>query len=139
LESVGVNTFGRENQMTPETAQAWSEMKRASEEANINLRLISGYRSVARQTEIVQVKLDAGIAMDAILRVNAYPGYSEHHTGKALDLGSPDAEHLSETFENTREFNWLNNHASQFGCHLSYPRNNLQGITYEPWHWCLQN
>ena len=137
LESVGVDTFGREIQMTPETAQAWLKMKRVSEEAGLQLLLISGFRSIARQTEIIQRKLEEGVTMDAILRVNAYPGHSEHHTGRALDLGSPDAEHLSETFETTREFAWLNEHAAQFGFQLSYPRNNPHGITYEPWHWCF--
>jgi len=137
LQSVGVDTFGREIQMAPDTARAWIDMKRASEETGVNLLLISGYRSVARQTEIVQRKLDAGITLDEILRVSAYPGHSEHHTGRALDLGSPDAEHLTEAFEQTREFKWLNTHASQFGFHLSYPRDNPHGITYEPWHWCL--
>jgi len=138
LLSVGVDTFGRKIQMTPDTAQAWLDMKRSSENAGINLLLISGYRSISRQTEIVQRKLDTGIAMDEVLRVNAYPGHSEHHTGRAVDLGSPDAEHLTEAFEQTREFQWLNNHASQFGFHLSYPRDNPHGITHEPWHWCLK-
>ncbi len=136
LQTVGIDTFGREIQMAPDTAQAWLEMKRTSKEAGVNLLLISGYRSISRQTKIVQRKLDAGITLDEILRVNAYPGYSEHHTGRALDLGSPDAEHLTEAFESTHEFQWLQTHASQFGFRLSYPKNNHHGIAYEPWHWC---
>tara|TARA_R110002094_G_scaffold143231_1_gene133349 strand:- start:75 stop:563 length:489 start_codon:yes stop_codon:yes gene_type:complete len=139
LQSVGVDTFGREIQMTPDTAQAWLNMKRASKDSDVNLLLISGYRSVARQTEIVQRKLETGLSLEQILRVSAYPGHSEHHTGRALDLGSPDAEHLTETFESTREFQWLHDHASQFGFRLSYPKNNPHGITYEPWHWCLHS
>lgn len=137
LQSVGVDAFNREIQMTPDTARAWTEMKRASEAASVTLLLISGFRSIARQTEIIQRKLAAGISMDDILCVSAYPGHSEHHTGRALDLGSPDAEHLTEAFENTREFAWLDKHASEFGFHLSYPKDNPHGITYEPWHWCL--
>lgn len=136
LQSVGVDTFGQEIQMTRETAKAWLSMKRLAEESDVNLLLISGYRSISRQTEIVQRKLNAGQSLDEILRVNAYPGHSEHHTGRALDLGSPDAKHLNEAFAITREFQWLQNHASQFGFHLSYPKNNPHRITYEPWHWC---
>ncbi len=137
LQSVGVDTLGRKIEMTPDTAQSWLQMKRTSEEADVQILLISGFRSIARQTEIIQRKLAARIPMKDILRVNAYPGHSEHHTGRALDLGSPDAEHLTEAFEATREFAWLNEHAAQFGFNLSYPRNNPHGITYEPWHWCL--
>ena len=137
LQSVGVDTFGREIQMTPETAQAWLDMKHASEEAEVNLLLISGFRSIARQTEIIQRKLEAGLSMEGILRVNTYPGHSEHHTGRALDLGSPEAEHLTEDFASTREFAWLIGHAAQSGFRLSYPRKNPHDIAYEPWHWCF--
>lgn len=125
--------------MTPETARTWLDMKRASEDSDVNLLLISGYRSITRQTQIIQRKLEAGRSMNEILRVSAYPGHSEHHTGRALDLGSPDAEHLTEAFGTTREFQWLEKHAAPFGFYLSYPQNNPHGITYEPWHWCRQN
>ena len=76
LQSAGVDTFGREIQMTPDTEQTWLEMKRSSGEAGINLLLISGYRSIARQTEIVQRKLAASQSLEEILRVSAYPGHS---------------------------------------------------------------
>jgi len=72
-----------------------------------------------------------------ILKVSAYPGYSEHHTGRAVDIGSPDCAHLTEAFEATREFSWLAEHAAGFGFVLSYPRDNPHGIAFEPWHWCL--
>ena len=32
-------------------------------------------------------------------------------------------------------FKWLEKNASQFGFYLSYPKNNIKGIKYEPWHW----
>ena len=42
---------------------------------------------------------------------------------------------LEEDFENTGAFDWLSRRASQFGFHLSYPRDNPHGVIYEPWHW----
>lgn len=110
----------------------------AAESDGARLLLLSGFRSIARQTEIVRRKIEAGKSLEEVLRTSAYPGFSEHHTGRAIDLGSPDCEHLSEAFEATREFHWLTRHASRFGFFLSYPRHNPAGIAYEPWHWCHQ-
>lgn len=65
------------------------------------------------------------------------PGYSEHHTGYAIDIGDgarPDT-HLSEAFEDTPAFRWLEKNAARFSFELSFPRHNPQGVSYEPWHW----
>ena len=83
----------------------------------------------------MEKNLAQGLPLDAILRANAYPGFSEHHTGRAIDIGSPDCAHFEEIFETTREFLWLSEHAARFGFQLSYPRDNTAGIVYEPWHW----
>jgi D-alanyl-D-alanine carboxypeptidase len=69
--------------------------------------------------------------------VNAIPGFSEHHTGRALDLHAGDGKPLETTFENHPAFAWLCDNAAEFNFHLSYPRNNPSGIDYEPWHWCF--
>ncbi len=139
LRSVGVDVFGRDVRLAPEAVAAWFAMRGAAETAGARLLLVSGFRSIERQTEIVRRKLDAGTAMADILKVSAYPGYSEHHTGRAVDIGSPDCAHLTEAFEKTREFAWLAEHAADFGFALSYPRDNTHGIAFEPWHWCLDH
>ena len=134
---VGPDAFGREARLSPSTADAWLSMSRESEEVGIRLLLLSAFRGVDRQADILRRKLSAGLSLDVILRVSAYPGFSEHHTGRAIDIGSPDCEHFSEAFEATREFRWLYDHASRFGFSLSYPRRNRYEIAYEPWHWCM--
>ncbi len=122
--------------LTPRAASAWRKMQAAAARDGSRLLALSAFRSVARQTAIVRRKLAHGKSIEAILRVNAAPGCSEHHTGHALDLGSPSHLRLEATFARTCEFRWLKQHASRFGFHLSYPRGNRQGIAYEPWHWC---
>lgn len=136
LCDVGRDAFGREVRLAVDAAAAWTAMRAEAQQAGVMLLLLSGFRSVERQAEIVRKKLAAGQALADILRVNAYPGFSEHHTGRAVDVGSADCAHLSEAFETTREFAWLCQHAAQFGFKLSYPRDNPHGISYEPWHWC---
>ncbi len=136
LCDVGQDAFGREVRLAVEAAEAWTSMRAEAERAGVDLLLLSGFRSVERQAEIVAKKLTAGQVLADILRVNAYPGFSEHHTGRAVDIGSAECEHLTEAFETTREFAWLRQHAARFGFALSYPRDNPHGIAYEPWHWC---
>ena len=138
LRVVGQNPFGRDVLLAETAANAWIEMLSASIEDGVRLLLLSGYRSMFRQAEIVRGKLDSGMLLEAILQVNAYPGFSEHHTGRAIDFGSPDCEHFTEAFETTKEFAWLNSHAGQYGFALSYPRLNTHGIVFEPWHWRLR-
>ena len=111
-------------------------MQAAAAKEGVTLLPLSAFRSVARQTFIIRRKLANGQRIADILRVNAVPGCSEHHTGHALDLGAPGHTDLEESFARTAEFRWLKEHAGKFGFHLSYPRGNPQGITYEPWHWC---
>ena len=111
-------------------------MQAAAVRDGLTLLPLSAFRSVARQTVIIRRKLAAGQPITDILRVNAAPGCSEHHTGRALDLGSTQAMRLTTAFARTREFRWLKRNAATFGFHLSYPRGNRQGIAYEPWHWC---
>ena len=92
-------------------------------------------RSVKHQCEVIRRKLNEGRSLDDILRNNAIPGYSEHHTGRALDLHSGEGSVLTESFDQTPAYNWLTANADRFGFYLSYPKNNPLGISYEPWHW----
>jgi D-alanyl-D-alanine carboxypeptidase len=111
-------------------------MQASAREADITLLPLSGFRSIARQAEIIRAKFAAGRSIETILGVNAPPGYSEHHTGRALDIGTPHSLPFEEGFAETDAFIWLTANASHYGFVLSYPRDNPYGIAYEPWHWC---
>ena len=126
---------GRELRLEPGTATAWISLVSAAATEEITLLLISGFRSVDYQRDILLKKRAAGASMETILSVNAAPGYSEHHTGRAVDIGTPGCPPLSEAFESTAAFAWLQSNARRFGFQLSYPRNNPHGVIYEPWHW----
>jgi D-alanyl-D-alanine carboxypeptidase len=130
--------FGRPQQATPDTFSCWQTMRSAAASAGINLYLVSAFRSVAYQGELIKRKLQAGLTIDEILKVNAAPGYSEHHTGRALDLSTDGCEPLSEEFEMTPAFHWLQENAQAHHFYLSFPRNNPFGIIYEPWHWACR-
>jgi len=132
---AGTDRAERPAQLSPETAEAWDAMRLAALNEGVELLLVSAFRSYSYQEEILRRKLERGIPWEEILKVSAFPGFSEHHTGRAIDIGSPSAPDLEEEFDRTAEFRWLMGHASAFGFKLSYPRDNPCGIIYEPWHW----
>lgn len=136
LELAEIGADGREHRLAPEAAAAWRRMKDAAFQAGVCLFIVSAYRSIDRQTEIIRRKLDAGQKIEDILCVSAPPGFSEHHSGRAVDLGVPDTPLLETCFDQTAAFRWLQQHAGRFGFVLSYPADNPQGYQYEPWHWC---
>lgn len=119
-------------------ARKFQEMEAAARSQGIILTPLSGYRSIPEQ-EYLFFEIKAQRGQDARTRaeVSAPPGYSEHHTGYAIDIGDgrTPATHLEENFEKTEAFAWLEANAARYSFELSFPRNNPQGIAYEPWHW----
>jgi len=135
LVDIGIDVFGRPQKLGVKASGAWKGMRRNAENENIILNCVSAFRSVEKQTEIIKRKIEAGQSLTEILKVSAAPGYSEHHTGRALDITTEGCEPLSESFENTKAFQWLQENAKSHNFKLSYPKNNEFGIDYEPWHW----
>ncbi len=137
LVGIGEDVFGRKQQMLKTVADLWSQMQSAAQLDGVDIAVVSAFRSVDYQQQLIQRKLDKGLVIEDIMQVNAPPGFSEHHTGRALDITTKNCEPLSEPFENTEAFLWLSKNAERFRFSLSYPRNNPYGIIYEPWHWTV--
>ena len=138
LAFAGFDRYRRALWLRIDAARAWLRMHDAAARDDVLLDAISGYRSHDYQLGIFERKLARGLDVRRILAVNAAPGYSEHHGGNALDIGTPGEPPAEESFEHTPAFAWLQRHAGEFGFHLSYPRNNPHGIVHEPWHWCFR-
>lgn len=135
LEFAGRDCFRRPLWLTYDTAKAWIRMQSNAAADGVRLQAISGYRSVHYQMGIFRRKSARGIPLGDILAVNAAPGFSEHHSGRAIDIGTPLEPAALESFEKTPAFDWLSHNAAAFGFRMSYPRGNAHGISYEPWHW----
>ncbi|AJI55314.1 M15 family metallopeptidase [Francisella philomiragia] len=140
LTYVGEDFFCRDLFLEKTTYQAWLKLKQAAENEGVCLYIVSGFRSYEYQQKIIDRKLASGQTLEQIMKVNALPGESEHHTGRAIDLTTDDEkEVLTELFEDTLAFKWLSKNAHRFGFKMSFPRDNEYGYIYEPWHWCYQN
>ena len=136
LVCIGADIHGRHQWLTPRAARAWARMCATAADDGITLQVVSAFRSASYQLLIIERKLERGQSIDEILRVSAAPGYSEHHSGRVVDITTPEFAALEEEFELSAAFAWLQREAARFGFSLSYPRGNRHGITYEPWHWC---
>lgn len=71
------------------------------------------------------------------IRHVAPAGYSEHHTGYGVDIhDGPGPRQMPKTpFQDRPAFAWLAEHASEFDFENSFPKGNVQGVMFEPWHW----
>jgi len=136
LASAGRDRYRRPLFLLAPAARAWRTMQSAASAQGVALQAISGYRSHDYQLGILRRKLARGQSLHAILKVNTAPGYSEHHSGRALDIATPGEPAAEESFEATPAFTWLQHNAAAYGFRLSYPRGNPHGIVHEPWHWC---
>jgi len=112
-------------------------MREAAKKDGIYLVFLSGYRSINLQKDIFfSLKSMRNQEASERARVSAPPGYSEHSTGFAIDIGDAtqrEADFETE-FENTDAFRWLKENAAKFHFKLSFNKNNKY-IDYEPWHW----
>ncbi len=139
LKVAEAGADGRDHLLVAAAAEAWGNLKTAAHGDGVSLFIVSAFRSIDRQTEIIRRKIEAGTTVEEILTVCAPPGYSEHHTGRAIDLTTPGSHALEVEFDRTAAFAWLNARAAEFGYYLSYPVGNYCGYQYEPWHWCFND
>ena len=116
-----------------------------AKEEGIDLMVCSAYRSEEYQRELFENNKNQHIqngkteeeAIAATSLLLTPPGSSEHQTGLALDIVTPEYQSLDDGFEQTPAFRWLQQNAAEFGFILRYPKDkqNLTNISYEPWHY----
>jgi D-alanyl-D-alanine carboxypeptidase len=102
-----------------------------------DLYAISCLRNTTYQRNLFCGNRSRGIPPAQRAETVAPPGYSEHHTGYAVDFGSAHVPQCQfrYCFGRTRAGEWLKHHAPEFGFEMSFPPGNVQGVAPEPWHW----
>ncbi|MDC3094975.1 D-alanyl-D-alanine carboxypeptidase family protein, partial [Prochlorococcus sp. AH-716-M09] len=120
-----------------EMSDSLLKMREEAKKDGIYLIFLSGYRSINLQNDIFySLKSIRNQEAAERARVSAPPGYSEHSTGFAIDIGDATQRKTDfETdFENTDAFRWLLKNAAKFHFKLSFNKDNRH-VDYEPWHW----
>jgi D-alanyl-D-alanine carboxypeptidase len=131
------NITGDERLLRTEPAKALETMIQAATDAGVHLNLQSGYRSYNLQVGLYNsyVKQQGRAAAD---RSSARPGYSEHQTGLAADLGGTTQPvcNVADCYADTIEGKWLAANAYRYGFIVRYTsiKESITGYEYEPWH-----
>lgn len=111
---------------------------------DLHYTIISAYRSHEDQTALVNTRvaeyMEKGMTEDEAY-AETYksiqkPGASEHESGLCFDVASEGTVVLDESVAAQQTAVWLANNSYKYGFILRYPKEkeNLTGITYEPWH-----
>lgn len=116
--------------LIPPARDAFVTMAAAARNDGIDLTVDSGFRSISYQRRIIARRLAEGVAIDEIFSSVAPPGYSEHHTGRAVDLVPSEAR-----FAHTDAYAWLKKNAERFGFQESMPEIGDGDRPWESWHW----
>lgn len=129
LVSVGNGQF-----MRADAAVALKKMFAGATAAGYTLEADSGYRSYATQVTAYDSEVKA-YGKEGADSESARPGYSEHQTGWAVDIGDRGC-HVQDCFGDTPGGTWVTAHAYQYGFILRYPDGleNITGYRTEAWH-----
>ena len=133
------NSLGREFQIERETYAHFAQLREALLKQGIQIELDSIYRSVARQQEIVK-EFTEKYGADYVKQYVAVPGYSEHHTGLAVDIclvvDDKVIDDNDEMIAQKEIFAKIHPLLADYGFILRYPpgKEGITGYSYEPWH-----
>lgn len=119
-------------------ADSFQAMVQAAAADGVQLVPLSGYRSIEDQEYLFfQISADRSQTVSRRAEVSAPPGYSEHHTGYAIDIGDPNkpATHLLPEFAETEAYAWLEDNAARYSFELSFEGKEEDTVVFEPWHW----
>ena len=111
---------------------------------NVSLIICYGYRTLEQSQQLfekqIRRQLANGLSQEAAVaeakRWGAPPGTSDHHTGLALDIVTPEYQVLNHGFYDTPAGRWMEEHCWEYGFVIRFPKDkqDITGITYEPWH-----
>ena len=140
------NSVGDEVQVESKAYEAYLALKEAVEKdlegyekGEVRLELDSAYRSVAAQQKIVD-DFTEKYGEDYVKKYVAVPGYSEHHTGLALDLyftiDGKDVYENEDLVQYPDIWDAVHARLPEFGFILRFPKDGeaVTGYAYEPWH-----
>ena len=120
--------------LVSEARKSFEEMAKAASKEDLSIIAMSTYRSYDYQVSLYnRYKRQDG--MEKADSYSGRPGHSEHQTGLAADVYNGEENYTN--FESTDEFDWMQEHAHEYGFILRFPKDkvNETGYIYESWHY----
>ena len=133
------NSVGDDVEVEKKAWDAYEQMKADLEKMDIHVDLDSARRTIAAQQKIVH-DFTEKYGADYVKRYVAVPGYSEHHTGLALDLylnvDGVDMYENEEMIQYPEIWEQIHAKLADYGFILRYleGKEAITGYGYEPWH-----
>ena len=111
---------------------AYRNMQETALKEGYEITINSAYRSYQDQEELVNTYQNL-YGEEYVNKFVARPGFSEHQTGLAFDIGSKKVN----VFANSKEYDWMLENAHKYGFILRFPKKyeNITGFRSEPWHY----
>ncbi len=142
---VCVSVYKENRKMETEAAKHYKLMYDAAIKDKIELIPYSAFRSTSHQKNnfdnSIKRRVSQGMtrkqAIEKTLETIQLPGCSEHETGLAIDITRKGVWDTDHEFYKTKEYEWLQKHAAEYGFILRYPENkfSITKVKFEPWHW----
>ena len=133
------NSIGDDVEVEKKAYDAYLKLKDDLEKEGIYVDLDSARRSVAEQQRIMD-NFTQKYGADYALKTVATPGYSEHHTGLALDLyliiDGRDVIQNEDMIQYPEIWEVIHSRLADYGFILRYldGKEHITGYGYEPWH-----
>lgn len=134
------NSFGRKFEIEKKTYDAFMRLREdVLKEDSLQIELISVFRNREQQQKIFDSNLEK-FGLEYARKYSALPGYSEHHTGLAVDVG---VFHEGKLYWYAPEiltveylYKPIHKKAPEYGFILRYPdhKKSVTKVAYEPWH-----
>ena len=126
-----------------ESFEAFKKMWEAAQKENISLKIISSTRNFGQQKNIWEGKWErfaksAPLPKDRALKIlefSSMPGSSRHHWGSDIDLNDLNNAAFETGGKYRKVYDWLNEHAHEYGFCQPYTAGRTQGYHEEKWHW----
>lgn len=124
---------GEENLKSSRIAfNAFKQMSDAASKEGLGIVINSAYRSYQDQIDLAEY-YKKWYGQSYVDKYVAKPGYSEHQTGLAYDIGSRSVN----VFANSKEYEWMKNNAYKYGFIERFTKKyeHITGFRMEPWHY----
>lgn len=143
LESIrlcsATKSTGEEIFVEEKTLKQYYELRKSLVSDGIHILLTGAYRSTEYQKQL-SIRLEKKHGLQYVKDYVATPGFSEHHTGLAIDIclliGDRIVNQRDDLFNNKEIFAKIHQRLADFGFILRYPegKEDVTGYQYEPWH-----
>jgi len=113
---------------------AFENLSKDAQKEDLNIIAMSTYRSYTYQVNLYNryKKEDGEEKADTY---SGRPGHSEHQTGLAVDVYNKKEDYTN--FHKTKEYEWMQQHAHEYGFILRFPEGKEKetGYEFESWHY----